>query len=76
MTAQEAVDKGFATSVNKSAVKNEFDLKFYNNVPQSLRNEVDEPAAEVQSEVTETTAEPEIDRISLLTKQLEVNRRK
>lgn len=42
MTAGEALDKGFATSVNKDvpAVKNEFDLTVFRNAPVSLKNEV------------------------------------
>ena len=41
MTAQEAVDKGFATAVSKDkkAVKNEFNLDRFRNAPPSLRAE-------------------------------------
>ena len=40
MTAQEAVDKGFATKVAKNAaVKNEFNLDRFRNAPAHLKNE-------------------------------------
>jgi ATP-dependent Clp protease protease subunit len=41
MNAQEAVDKGFATSLSKdNAVKNSFDLKMFKNTPEKLKAEV------------------------------------
>jgi ATP-dependent Clp protease protease subunit len=66
MAADEAVAKGFATSVSKtSAVKNEFKLDVFSNVPSALKAEaVTEPVV---------NAAPDL---SIYTHQLELNKRK
>ncbi len=69
MTADDAVAKGFATQVSKekAAISNAFDLKILNfqRVPEELIPAVEEPQPE-----------PVFDRVALLARQLEVNRRK
>ena len=74
MSAQEAVDKGFATCVEArvAAVKNTFDLTRFRNAPAPV---VEEPVVEpvVEEPVVEAVVEPDL---SLFEHQLEINRRK
>jgi ATP-dependent Clp protease protease subunit len=74
MSADEAVSKGFATTVSKekAAVKNSFDLKAFRNAPVELT-----PEPEVIAEtIEEVIAEPVVDKLKLYALQLEINRRK
>ena len=71
MTADEAVAKGFATNVSKekAAVKNTYDLKLLNfhRVPDEL---TPEPEAVIEEPA------PSFDRLALLARQHELNKRK
>jgi ATP-dependent Clp protease protease subunit len=80
MAADEAVAKGFATSVSKtSAVKNEFKLDVFSNVPSALKAEaVTEPVVEpvVVKPVVEEPVVNAAPDLSIYTHQLELNKRK
>lgn len=88
MSAEDAVAKGFATSVSKTAaVKNEFKLDVFNNVPESLKVGVvkvevpivEEPVVEAQAKAEpgfEESARSAREFLSILAHQLEINKRK
>jgi ATP-dependent Clp protease, protease subunit len=84
LTASEAVAKGFATSVSKDkAVKNEFKLDAFSNIPEELKAEakveaVAEPVAELVEEtpVVEEPVANEAPDLSLYQRMLELNKRK
>lgn len=78
MTADEAVDKGFATTVSKEkkAIANSYDLKAFRNAPAELQP-VEEPTGEPVAEAIEVTEPDNVaDATYLARLRFEINKRK
>jgi ATP-dependent protease ClpP protease subunit len=77
MNAKDAVKNGFATEVaGKGGYKNSFDLSAFKNTPEQFKAVV-EPEPVAAEPVVEQIAEPnESYKLSLLQKQVEINKRK